>query len=109
MVVTIPDDITICQNERPRDSWLVAALLRLPSIETPTIIIKNPRVMKPEVKLRSGQFRSKYLRKSEVSDTMRATLFRLAVVAFSEERSRSRLTAKECCDDVANSVEEEEL
>ena len=109
MVVTIPDDITICQNERPSDSWLVAALLRLPSIETPTIIIKNPRVMNPDVKLRSGQFRSKYLRNNEVSDTIRATVFRSVYVVFIEERSRSKLTTKECCDDMANSVEEEEL
>lgn len=55
----IPLAMTMRQNGRPSDSCDVASLLRFPRIETPTIIMKTPRVVKPEQGDRSGQFFAK--------------------------------------------------
>lgn len=44
---TIPAEITIRQNARPSDSWLVASLFKFPRIETPRITIVTPRVTNP--------------------------------------------------------------
>lgn len=54
----IPDDITICQNDLPKDFSLVASLFKFPRIETPTTIIVIPRVTKPDDGEKSGQFRA---------------------------------------------------
>lgn len=56
IVVRIPEQMTICQKDKPSDCWLVASLFKLPRIETPTTIMKIPRVTKPDFKLRRGQF-----------------------------------------------------
>lgn len=54
----IPDEITICQNDLPRDFSLVASLFRLPRMETPTTIMVIPNVTKPDDGEKSGQFRA---------------------------------------------------
>lgn len=51
----MPEEITICQKDIPRDSWLVASLLRFPRIKTPSMIIVKPRVTKPDEGENSGQ------------------------------------------------------
>lgn len=58
IVMTMPEEMTICQKEWPRTCSLVAALLRLPRMETPRIIMATPRVTKPELGLRRGQLRA---------------------------------------------------
>ena len=55
---TMPEEITIRQNASPRDCSLVACLLRFPRMPTPTIIMRDPRVTKPEDELRRGQLRA---------------------------------------------------
>lgn len=47
MKIMIPAEITTRQKARPRDSWLTASLLRLPSILMPSTIIARARVTKP--------------------------------------------------------------
>lgn len=71
---TIPDEITIRQNARPSDSWLVASLFRFPRIETPRITIVTPRVTKLASCPIRGQLRAKYPRKMGSSDTIRKTM-----------------------------------
>ena len=55
---TMPEEITMRQKASPSDCSLVAVLLRFPRMPTPTTIIRNPRVTKPEEMLRRGQFRA---------------------------------------------------
>ena len=55
MSARIPLLMMICQEEVPRDFRDVAVLLRFPSMETPRMIMRVPRVTKPEEGERSGQ------------------------------------------------------
>lgn len=48
MDTIIPEAITMLQELNPRDSSLVASLLRFPRMETPTMIMMIPKVTKPE-------------------------------------------------------------
>ena len=52
---TIPEAMVSCQKVVPRDFSEVAVLLRFPSTETPRMIIRTARVMKPELMERRGQ------------------------------------------------------
>ena len=55
METRIPEAMVSCQKVEPRDFSEVAVLLRLPRMETPRIIIKMARVMKPEFRESRGQ------------------------------------------------------
>ena len=48
MEMRMPAAMTRDQYDWPRDLSEVAVLLRLPRMETPRIIIRTPRVTKPE-------------------------------------------------------------
>jgi len=58
ILVRTPDEMTIRQKEVPRESWLVASLFRFPRIDTPRMIMRTPRVTKPELGDKSGQLRA---------------------------------------------------
>jgi len=45
--MTIPEAMTIRQNPKPSDSWLVASLLRFPSVLTPITSMELPRATNP--------------------------------------------------------------
>ena len=72
----MPAEMTMRQKAVPRDSWLVASLLRLPRIDTPRTTIADPSVTKPESGANRGQFLAKYPLKSCISDVMRNTVTR---------------------------------
>ncbi|EEP80777.1 predicted protein [Uncinocarpus reesii 1704] len=57
IITTIPEEMTILQNANPKDSWLVASLLRFPRVDTPMTIM----------------LRLKYPRNTFSSETMRKT------------------------------------
>jgi hypothetical protein len=107
MKMTIPAPMTSRQKGRPRDSWLVACLLRLPRMLLPMTIIQKPRKLKPWDGLSSGQSRAKKFLKMEHSEARRNTA---AVSQVLQTRSNPwLLTARTSSDDVSCTVEEEEL
>ncbi len=57
--VTIPEDMTVCHIDLPRESSLVASLFRLPRTEVPMMIMQKPKVTKPELGESRGQLRLK--------------------------------------------------
>lgn len=57
-MTTIPEAMTIRQNGRPRFFWLVACLFRLPRIVFPSRSMATPSMTKPDLWLKSGQFRA---------------------------------------------------
>jgi len=69
----MPEAITMRQKGKPRDSWLVAGLFRLPSMLMPSTIMDTASVTKPCRGLSSGQLRAKYDRNKDSSETRRNT------------------------------------
>ncbi len=59
MATRMPPAMTMRQKAVPSDCWLVASLFRLPSVDTPSAIMAQPRVTRPDEGDSSGQFRSK--------------------------------------------------
>lgn len=106
MKIRIPDAMTMRQNAMPSSSWLPEGLLRLPMTLIPRTIIANARVTKPWLGLRSGQLRAKYPRNSESSETIRNTANVSLVLPIA---MTNQLTACHQCDDMADSIEEEEM
>ena len=102
----MPEPITILQKAKPRDCWLVACLLRFPSILIPSTIMAMPRATKPWLGLSRGQRRAKYERKRETSEQMRKTRLRKR---GSLSRFTIPLTADRSSDDVTACIEKEEL
>lgn len=74
MKIRMPEEMTMRQKTRPRDSLLVAALLRFPSMLTPRTIIARARVTNPCAGLSSGQLRQKKPRNNESSEASRNTV-----------------------------------
>ena len=76
MQVMMPEEMTQRHIGVPILSSEVASLLRLPRIETPRMIIKDPRVTNPEDGDSNGQLLAMYRRNSPISVMMRPTRFR---------------------------------
>ncbi len=70
----MPDAIVRRQKVPPSDSWDVAVLLRLPRMLIPRMIIRTPRVMKPEAGERRGQLLAMYRRNMPISVITSATM-----------------------------------
>ena len=107
METTMPEAMTRRQNVPPRDFSEVAALFRLPRIETPRMMSRMPRVTKPELGERSGQLLAMYRLKRPTSVIMRPTVF-ISGWAI-RGREKESLTTHESCNYMGYSVEEEEL
>lgn len=54
-----PAEITIRQNDSPKDFWLMAAMFRLPRVATPRIIMIAARVKNPASSPKRGHERLK--------------------------------------------------
>lgn len=55
----IPAEITIRQNAKPSDFWLIVAMFRFPSTAVPRIIMTAARAIKPASSPNNGQLRLK--------------------------------------------------
>ena len=70
----MPAESTMRQNASPRDSWLVAGVLRSPRTLMPSIIITTASVINPDSWPSNGQLRSKYPRRNGSSEIIRKTV-----------------------------------
>lgn len=74
-----PAEMTTRQSGRPKLFTLVASLLRLAKVLSPSTIIASPRKTKPDCKLSNGHFFAKYFSKTASSDTSKKMLITLVM------------------------------